>query len=82
MPLRFKQTGLVVPIAGTSIPHGLTKNGVAATPDEYWIAYRAAPALGLVFFSATPVDNTNLNLSAVSTGTVDVFAAINHTYVA
>lgn len=81
MVYRFKQTGVVVPIAGTSIAHGL-----AFTPDEYYYVYRAEPPAAtnlnaLVFFSSTPVDATNIRLSAGSTGTVDVFAAYNHSII-
>jgi hypothetical protein len=80
MTFRFKQTGVVVPIAGTAIAHGL-----AFTPDEYFTVYRAAAAGALpadmVFFSSTPVDATNVHLDCGSTGTVDVFAAYNHSVI-
>lgn len=76
MTYRFKRTGVVVPIAGTSIAHGLS-----FTPDEYYTVYRAAAAGALpadmVYFSSTPVDSTNVHLRCGSTGTVDVFANYN-----
>ena len=81
MTYRFKATGVVVPIAGTSIAHGL-----AFTPDEYFYVYRGSPppatnVNALVFFSSTPVDATNVNISAGSTGTVDLFADYNHSII-
>jgi hypothetical protein len=78
---RFKTTNLAVPIAGTSVAHGL-----AFTPDEYFYVYRGSPPAAtnvnaLVFFSSTPVDATNVNISAGSTGTIDLFAAYNHSII-
>jgi hypothetical protein len=81
MTYRFKTTNIAIPIAGTAIAHGL-----AFTPDEYWYVYRGTvPAAtnlnALVFFSSTPVDATNVRLECGSTGTVDVFAAYNHSII-
>lgn len=77
MAYRLRRTALVVPIAGTTIAHGLP-----STPDEYFIEYRGAIAGAvpndMVHFSSTPADATNIYLTCGSTGTVDVIARVCH----
>jgi hypothetical protein len=68
MTYRFL-TRVAVPIAGTSLAHGLL-----STPDEFFWAPENNAAATAVFFSTVPVDATNVNLTASVTGTGTVVA--------
>lgn len=81
MPLFFRSTGVVVPIVGISVTHGITVGGAAATPDDYYFVPRAAPPAAPAFFSSTPVDTTFAYLSAGSTQTVDLFVRYQHSII-
>lgn len=80
MAQRKTQT-VAIAVGGSSIAHGLTQNGVAATPNEITVVPTIAQGAGQTYrYSAS--DATCVYLAQGTSATsADVTAAVNHSLV-
>jgi hypothetical protein len=82
MTMRFKYNGTAGGgISTASIGQGgALTHGLAATPDEWWIAQHGLSVS--YFIAASAPDSTNVYVSTASAGALcSVFAAVNHSLV-
>lgn len=79
MTMRFSSKNAAIALAGTSFAHGLTRNGVAAVPEEWACNHRGAPPAGSPPMYLVTATSTAIVFAASSGATTgDVFASLNH----